>query len=205
MRGRGRGRLQAAAAPHPARVLRRVCVYCGSSLGARERYRTCAQRTGRALAARRIALVYGAGNLGLMGTVADAAIAAGGEAVGVIPRLMVEQDLAHTGLHDLRVVDTMHERKAMMAQLADAFIALPGGIGTLEELAEILTWKQLELHAKPVGLLDDGGYWRHLVAWLDHAVAEGFLRQAHRDLLIVDDDPDRLLDSLAKATAAKPD
>jgi uncharacterized protein (TIGR00730 family) len=178
-------------------VLRRICVYCGSSLGAREQYRACAERLGALLAARRIALVYGAGNLGLMGAVADAALKHGGEAVGVIPQVLVDRELAHTGLNDLRVVDTMHERKATMAQLADAFIALPGGIGTLEELAEILTWAQLELHAKPIGLLNQDGYYDHLLRFLDHAVAEGFLRQAHRDQLVVADDPALLLDALS--------
>jgi uncharacterized protein (TIGR00730 family) len=183
-------------------MLRRVCVYCGSSLGTKERYRDCAVRVGTLLAQRRIALVYGAGNLGLMGAVADAALKHGGEAIGVIPQILVDLELAHQGLNDLRIVDTMHERKATMAQLADAFIALPGGMGTLEELAEILTWAQLDIHHKPVGLLNEGGYYDHLLTFLDHAVAEGFLRQAHRDLLIVDDDPTSLLEALtAKASA----
>jgi uncharacterized protein (TIGR00730 family) len=182
-------------------MLRRVCVYCGSSLGTKPRYRACAEQMGGLLAQRRIALVYGAGNLGLMGAVADAALKHGGEAIGVIPQILVDLELAHQGLNDLRIVDTMHERKATMAQLADAFIALPGGMGTLEELAEILTWAQLDIHQKPVGLLNEGGYYDHLLSFLEHAVAEGFLRETHHDLLVVDDDPARLLDRLADRSA----
>lgn len=151
------------------------------------------------MASRRIALVYGAGNIGLMGAVADAVLHAGGEVVGVIPQVLVDLEVAHTGLQDLRVVDTMHERKATMAQLADAFIALPGGMGTLEELSEILTWAQLDIHAKPIGLLNEDGYYDHLLRFLDHAVAEGFLRPAHRDLLIVRDDVAQLLDAVSSA------
>jgi uncharacterized protein (TIGR00730 family) len=178
-------------------MLRRLCVYCGSSLGARARYAESAAALGRLVAARGIGLVYGAGNLGLMGTAADAALAAGGEVVGVIPRALVDLELAHQRLTDLRIVDSMHQRKAMMAELSDGFLALPGGIGTLEELGEILTWRQLEIHTKPIGLLDVDGYWRDLLRFLDHAVSEGFVRQAHRDALLVDDDPARLLDRLA--------
>ncbi len=180
-------------------MLRRLCVYCGSSLGTRARYAEAAAAVGRMVAERGIGLVYGAGNLGLMGTVADAALAAGGEVCGIIPRALVELELAHRRLSDLRIVDTMHQRKALMAQLSDGFLALPGGIGTLEELAEILTWRQLDIHSKPIGLLDEDGYWRDLLRFLDHAVAEGFVRQAHRDSLLVDDDPARLLDRLAAA------
>jgi uncharacterized protein (TIGR00730 family) len=165
-------------------------------MGAHPRYREAAEGLGAALARRRLELVYGAGNVGTMGAIADAVLLHGGQVVGVIPQVLVDLEVAHTGLGDLRVVDTMHERKAMMAQLADAFIALPGGMGTLEELSEILTWAQLDLHRKPIGMLDVAGYYDHLLRFLDHTVAEGFLRPAHRDLLIVDTDAERLLGRL---------
>jgi len=161
----------------------RICVYCGSSLGRRPAYATLAAELGTALAKAGHALVYGAGNLGLMGTLADAVLAAGGDAIGVIPQHLVDRELAHQRLSRLHVVDSMHERKAMMAELADAFIALPGGMGTLEELAEILTWAQLDLHTKPVVVLNQDGYYDHLLRFLDHASGEGFLAPQHRALL----------------------
>ncbi len=179
------------------RTIRSICVFCGASSGRDPRYAAAAAVTGERLAARGIQLVYGGGRLGLMGTVADAALAAGGRVVGVIPRGLVDRELAHTGVSELRIVDTLHERKAIMAQLADGFIALPGGLGTLEELAEVLSWAQLDLHAKPVGLLDVGGYFGSLEAFLDQAVGEGFVAERHRRLLLVDDDLDRLLDRFA--------
>ncbi|MBA2481408.1 MAG: TIGR00730 family Rossman fold protein [Planctomycetes bacterium] len=175
-------------------ILKRICVYCGSSMGSHPRYRAAAAALGQVLARRRLTLVYGAGNVGTMGVIADAVLAHGGDVVGVIPQVLVDMEVAHTGLGDLRIVDTMHERKAMMAQLADAFIALPGGMGTLEELAEILTWAQLDLHKKPIGLLNVAGYFDHLLRFFDQAVADGFLRAAHRDLVLVDTDADRLLE-----------
>jgi uncharacterized protein (TIGR00730 family) len=141
-------------------------------------------------------LVYGGGRLGLMGIVADAALAAGGRVTGVIPSGLVDRELAHGGVTELRIVATLHERKAVMAELADAFIALPGGLGTLEELAEVLSWAQLGLHAKPIGALDVAGFYRPLVGHLDHALAEGFIWERHRDLLIVDDDLGRLFGRL---------
>jgi uncharacterized protein (TIGR00730 family) len=183
-------------------VLKSLCVYCGSSLGRDPHYRAAAAQVGGELARRGLTLVYGAGRTGMMGTVADAALAGGATVVGVIPQGLVDLELAHTALPDLRVVDSMHERKALMASLADAFLALPGGVGTLEELAEILTWKQLELHRKPVGLYNHQGYYNALVAFLDHAVGQGFLQPTDRQLLLVDDDPLRLLDRLAAACAA---
>jgi len=138
--------------------------------------------------------VYGGGRLGLMGILADAALAAGGRVVGVMPRGLVDRELAHPNLRELRIVDTLHERKAEMAALADAFLALPGGLGTLEELAEVLSWAQLDLHTKPIGLLDVAGYFSSLQAFLDHAVAEGFVAERNRRLLLADDDLDRLLE-----------
>jgi hypothetical protein len=174
--------------------MRRVCVFCGSSPGTGPVYLEAARAAGRALAARGLGLVYGGGSVGLMGAIADAALGAGAEVIGVIPRALQLRELAHGGLTTLHVVGSMHERKARMAELADAFVALPGGLGTLEELAEILTWAQLGLHARPVGLLDVAGYYGPLVAFLDHAVAEGFVRPDHRRLVLVERDPAALLD-----------
>ena len=177
--------------------LRSICVFCGASTGKDPRYAAAAAAVGERLAARGIQVVYGGGRLGLMGTVADAALAAGGRVVGVIPRGLVDRELAHGGVTELRIVDTLHERKAVMAELSDGFIALPGGLGTLEELAEVLSWAQLDLHAKPIGLLDVDGYFDRLEAFLDHAVAEGFVAERHRRLLLRDDDIDRLLAAFA--------
>jgi uncharacterized protein (TIGR00730 family) len=176
--------------------LKRVCVFCGSSRGANPRYLTTAHRLGTILAGRRIGLVYGGGCVGLMGKLADAVLAEGGEVIGVIPQALVELEVAHVGLPDLRVVSSMHERKALMADLSDGFIALPGGLGTLEELCEILTWAQLGFHAKPCGLLDVRGYFRHLLAFLDHALAERFIRPEHRAMLLEDENPEALLDAM---------
>jgi uncharacterized protein (TIGR00730 family) len=175
-------------------ILRSICVFCGASSGHDPRYAAAAAAVGERLADLGIQLVYGGGRRGLMGTLADAALAAGGRVVGVIPRGLVDRELAHPELSELRIVDTLHERKAAMAELADAFIALPGGLGTLEELAEVLSWAQLDLHTKPIGLLDVGGYFAALEAFLDHAVAEGFVAERHRRMLLRDDDLDRLLE-----------
>ncbi|HZY03555.1 MAG TPA: TIGR00730 family Rossman fold protein [Anaeromyxobacteraceae bacterium] len=179
-------------------TLRRVCVFCGSAVGARPAYRRAAARLGEALARRGLGLVYGGGSVGLMGVVADAALAAGGEVVGVIPRRMARKEIAHAGLSRLHVVPSMHARKAMMADLCDAFVAMPGGMGTLEELTEVLTWAQLGLHHKPCALLDVAGYWRPLIRLFDHAVEERFLRREHRGLLLVERGPERVLDRLAR-------
>jgi uncharacterized protein (TIGR00730 family) len=181
-------------AAHP---FRRVCVYCGSATGARASYAAAADATAAALAERGIGLVYGAARIGVMGALADALLARGGRVIGVIPRALVEKEVAHAGLTELHITASMHERKAMMADLSDAFVALPGGLGTLDELFEIWTWAQLGLHRKPVGLLDVEGYFDGLVRFLDHAVAEGFVRPKHRAMLVVDRDPSRLLDRLA--------
>ena len=177
-------------------VLRRVCVFCGSSPGVRPGYADAATAMGRELAAQGLGLVYGGGSVGLMGVMADATLEAGGEVIGVIPEHMTSREIAHHSLTDLRVVGSMHERKALMYELADGFVALPGGLGTLEELFEILTWCQLGLHVKPSGLLDVGGYFSRLVEFLDHVTAEGFVKEVHRRLVVVEDRPDRLLDEM---------
>jgi len=174
-------------------TLNRVCVFCGSSPGARPEYAAAARQLGLTLAQRKIGLVFGGGKVGMMGHLARAALDAGGEVIGVIPRELVEKKVAFTGLTDLRVVATMHERKALMAGLADGFLALPGGLGTLEETFEILTWAQLGLHRKPCGLLDVCGYFTPLLAFLDRVVAEGFLDAAHRSTIMTASDPETLL------------
>jgi uncharacterized protein (TIGR00730 family) len=176
--------------------MERVCVFCGSSAGARPAYADAAAEVGRLLADEGLGLVYGGARAGLMGVLADSAMAAGGEVIGVMPQALVDREIAHTGIADLRVVGSMHERKALMAELADAFVALPGGAGTLDELFEIYTWAQLGLHSKPCGLLDVEDYWAGLVAFLDHAVRERFLREDHRASLIVEREPARLLQRL---------
>ena len=177
--------------------MKRICVFCGSSPGNDPRYLEAARSMGRLLAGRGLGLVYGGGSVGLMGAVADAALAAGGEAIGVIPRVLQVRELAHRSLTTLHVVGSMHERKALMAELSDGFVALPGGMGTLEELSEVLTWAQLGIHARPVGLLDVAGYYRPLATFFDQAVTAGFLRPAHRRLLLVGEEPGPLLDDLA--------
>lgn len=169
-----------------------VCVFCGSSSGRREEYARATAEFGKLLAERGIRVVYGAGNVGLMGVLADAALAAGGNVIGVIPQVLVDRELAHQGT-DLRIVGSMHERKALMAELAEAFVALPGGLGTFEELFEVLTWGQLGIHAKPVGCLNVAGYFEPLARMVDHAVEEGFLRAEQRELLIVEEDGEQLL------------
>ena len=177
--------------------IRRVCVYCGANVGTRPTYAEAARRLGRVLGERGLGLVYGGGNVGLMGVVADAALAGGAGVIGVIPRALVERELGHQGITELRVVETMHERKAVMAELADAFVALPGGLGTLDELFEALTWAQLGLHQKPIGLLEVDGFFAPLVAFLDRAVAEGFVRAEHRAALVVASEPEALLERFA--------
>src|ERR687894_2081084 len=172
--------------------MRRLCVFSGSSPGGHPDYAQSAAELGRALAAQGIGLVYGGAQVGLMGTIADAALEAGGEAVGVIPQALVDREIGHRGLTELHVVDSMHERKALMAELSDAFVAVPGGIGTLEELIEVYTWSQLGLHRKTCGLLNVRGYYDHLAAFLDHAVAQEFLPEQHRALLVAAAAPDEL-------------
>jgi len=181
--------------------VKRVCVFCASSPGVRPAYIEAARAFGETLARRSIDLVYGGGNVGLMGAVADGALAAGGSVVGVIPRMLVEREVAHLALTELVVVETMHERKAEMAARADAFIALPGGLGTLEELFEVWTWGQLGVHTKPLGMLDVEHYYAPLIAFLDHATREGLVRPADRSMAIVDTRSEALLDRLARHIA----
>jgi uncharacterized protein (TIGR00730 family) len=177
--------------------VRRVCVYAGSNPGNDLIYAQAARELADLLAERGIGLVYGGGRVGLMGVLADTALAAGGEVIGVMPQALVDREIAHEGLTELRVVASMHERKALMAELSDAFVAVPGGIGTLEELIEIYTWSQLGIHAKPCGVLNVDGYYDHLAAFLDHAVAAGFLKAEHRAVLSVASEPRELLERLA--------
>lgn len=177
--------------------LRSICVFCGSSTGARPEYAAAAAAFGRLLGQRGIRVVYGAGNVGMMGVLADAVLSAGGEVIGVIPQMLVDRELAHRGITDLRIVRSMHERKAVMAELSDGFVALPGGLGTYEELCEVLTWSQLGIHHKPCGCLNVLGYFDPLARMLDHAVNEGFLRLEQRRLFVSTDDAEGLLESLA--------
>jgi uncharacterized protein (TIGR00730 family) len=181
-------------------MLRRICVFCGSSLGIQTVYARAADDLGRLLAQRGIELVYGGGNVGLMGRIADACLSQGGRAIGVMPRSLVEKEIAHKGLTELHVVESMHERKALMADLSDAFVAMPGGYGTWDEFCEVLTWSQLGLQRKACALLNVDGYYDAFLNMADRAVDQGFLRDAHRELLLSDTDPGRLLDRLTSYT-----
>jgi uncharacterized protein (TIGR00730 family) len=178
-------------------MLRRICVFCGSSAGTRDVYQQAAQTVGRLLCRRGIELVYGGGRVGLMGIVANACLNEGGRVIGVIPQALADKEVAHTGLTELRIVGSMHERKALMADLSDAFMSLPGGFGTWEEFFEVLTWSQLGIQRKACGLLNVDGYYDPLLGMADRAYSEGFVREAHRDLLLSDADPERLLDRLS--------
>lgn len=178
-------------------ALAAVCVFCGSNRGASPQYEQAARDVGRLLAGQRIRLVYGGASEGLMGIIADAALAAGGMVTGVMPRDLAAEEPAHNGLSELRLVGTMHERKALMAELSDAFLALPGGLGTLEEAFEAISWTQLRIQDKPTGFLNVNGFFRSTMRQLDHMVTEGFVRQEHRDGIHFDDQPDRLLQRLA--------
>jgi uncharacterized protein (TIGR00730 family) len=179
------------------RGLARICVFCGSSGGKDARYRESARELGAAIARSGRGLVYGGGGIGLMGIVAEAALAAGGEVIGVIPQALARREVLKPGLTETRVVASMHERKAMMAELSDAFVALPGGLGTFEELLEIVTWAQLGIHAKPIGIRDVANYYAGLLELLRHAVAEGFMREDHVGLIAVEQTPGGLLERLA--------
>lgn len=176
--------------------MRSVCVFCGSNPGTRPEYRAAAEATGELLARSGLRLVFGGGAIGLMGAVAAAAMRAGGEVVGVIPAALDRREIANRAVTELRIVDTMHERKAMMAELSDGFVALPGGLGTFEELFEVWTWAQLGIHAKPVGLLNVACFYDPLLAFLAAAAGEGFLRPEHLDLLVAEAEPARLLERM---------
>lgn len=171
----------------------RICVFCGANAGNDESYRAAAERMGRLMAEHGYELVYGGGSVGLMGVIADAALAAGVRVTGVIPKQLALKEIMHEGLTDLHIVGTMHDRKALMADLSDAFIALPGGFGTLDELFEILTWGQLGEHTKPVGILNIRGYFDRLLSFIDHTISEQFVKEKYRDLYHVDEDPEKLL------------
>lgn len=180
--------------------LKRICVFCGSSVGARPAYRQAAKRLGEIMAERRIGLVFGGGCVGLMGVIADAVLAKGGEAIGVIPESLVRREIGHRGVTRLHVVETMHQRKSLMADLSDAFIALPGGYGTLEEFCEAVTWSQLGIQQKPCGLLNIERYWDGLLAVLDHAVDEQFVRPENAQLVLVAATPEGMLERLLEWT-----
>jgi uncharacterized protein (TIGR00730 family) len=178
-----------------------ICVFAGSRHGARPQYADAARELARVLVERNYGLVYGGGNVGIMGVIADAVLESHGHVTGVIPAALVEKEVAHRGLSDLRIVNSMHERKAMMGQLADGFVALPGGIGTMEEFFEVLSWAQLRLHTKPCGLLSVSGYYQHLIRFLDYAVEQDFLKSKHRVLLLVEEEPSKLLDRFEEFVA----
>lgn len=176
--------------------MKRICVFCGSNVGVRPAYASAARAMAGELVRRRLGVVYGGGGIGLMGVLADAMLEGGGEVIGVIPRPLASKELAHTGLTEMRVVDSMHERKALMASLADGFVAMPGGLGTFEETLEILTWSQLGIHRKPIGLLNVEGFYDGLLGMIAHALAEGFVPREYRALSVSADTPARLLDSM---------
>jgi uncharacterized protein (TIGR00730 family) len=181
--------------------MQRLCVFCASSIGSNPTFALAAESFGQVLAARKIELVYGGGNIGLMGVIADAVMKNGGQAIGVIPQALVDKELAHRGITDLRIVHSMHERKALMAELSDGFVALPGGFGTLEEFCEVLTWSQLGLHQKPFGLLNISGFYDHFLLFLDHVVETRLLRAQHRALVL---DSNNIDDLLARIFSWKP-
>lgn len=183
--------------------MRRICVYCGSNPGRQPVYRQTAAALGRAMSARDLGLVYGGAGIGVMGAIADAVLSEGQEAIGIIPRALAHKEVAHEGLTRQHVVGSMHERKAMMAELADAFVALPGGWGTMEEIFEVLTWAQLGFHEKPCGLLNVDGYFDGLFAFLEHAIEEQFVKPEYRELLILEADPEALLDRFAAYRAPR--
>lgn len=184
-----------------AASIQRLCVFCGSGIGSDPAFVAAAREVGVVLASQQIALVYGGGGAGLMGAIADATLAAGGAAIGVIPHALATAEIAHSGLTEMHVVDTMHERKSKMADLADGFLALPGGLGTLEEIFEILTWAQLEIHDKPCGFLNAAGYYDRLIEFLDQAVTRGLLKPEYRGMILVATDPAEML---AKMRAYQP-
>lgn len=185
--------------------MKRVCVFCGSSFGVNPAYAKAANDLGNAIAKRNICLVYGGARVGLMGEIASTVIRAKGEVIGVIPKDLVEKEVAHGNLSDLRIVGSMHERKSLMAELSDGFIALPGGFGTIEEIFEVITWAQLSFHDKPCGFLNINGYYDHLIKFLDHSLEKNFIVPEHRAMIIIDDDPESLLDKFLNYVPPKID
>ena len=181
--------------------MKRICVYCGSNPGKRAEFFESARSLARELVTREICLVYGGASVGIMGEIADTVLAAGGEVIGVIPQALVDKEVSHAGLTELRIVSSMHERKKIMADISDGFIALPGGLGTIEEIFEVLTWAQLGFHKKPCALLNVEGYYDKLTQFLDHAVAEGFIAGIHREMLLVEQEPHQLLEIMATYSA----
>jgi uncharacterized protein (TIGR00730 family) len=179
--------------------MKNICVFCGSHKGNNSVYEEAAQKLGAIIARHNVGLVYGGGGIGLMGTIADTVLKNSGKVIGVIPKSLVDQELAHSSLSELHVVKTMHERKALMSELSDAFIAMPGGMGTLEEFAEIVTWAQLGFHMKPFGLLNIAHYYDGLIEFFRHGVKEGFIHQRHIDMIIIDEDPDRLFTRISQS------
>jgi uncharacterized protein (TIGR00730 family) len=177
--------------------MKSICVFCGSSPGTQPEYTASARKLGALLAARGLTLVYGGGNVGMMGQIANSVLENGGAVTGVIPQAIADMEVAHTGLSDLRVVDSMHARKALMAELSDGFIAMPGGLGTLEEFVEVLTWAQLGFHEKPCGLLNTHGYYDRLLTFIDHVADQQFIQPAHRDLILVAEEPAALLEKFS--------
>ena len=182
--------------------MRALCIFCGSSSGNDPAYSAVARHVGAFLASSDITLVYGGGRVGLMGSLADAVLEAGGRVIGVIPQMLIDKEVGHAGLTELHIVRTMTERKLLMGELSDAFVALPGGIGTMDELFEVWTWSQLELHHKPCGVLNHNGYYDSLIAFLDHAVHEGFLHRRHRAMFLVDSEIETLVERLFAASGA---
>jgi len=176
--------------------MKKICVFCGSSFGNNKSYSDTANLLGNLIAKKNIELVYGGASVGLMGEIASAVLNAGGKVTGVIPKQLIEKEVAHTGLNDLRIVDSMHERKSLMADLSDGFIAMPGGFGTLEEVFEVVAWGQLNFHNKPLGLLNVNGYYNNLIKFLDHSVNENFIKPEHREMILVDNDPETMLTQL---------
>jgi uncharacterized protein (TIGR00730 family) len=174
--------------------MNKICVFCGSNHGGRAEFTEAAKKLGHSLADRNIELVYGGGKVGIMGEIADAVLDKGAKVIGVMPGFLVKKEVAHSGLSDLKIVETMHERKNLMAELSDAFIALPGGLGTIEEFFEVVTWAQLGIHKKPCGLLNVCGYFENLIMFLDNAVSEKFLREEHRQMIFIHESPEHLLD-----------
>lgn len=185
--------------------MKRICVFCGSSFGVNPLYVKSANDLGNIIAGKNICLVYGGARVGLMGEIASAVLKAKGEVIGVIPRDLSEKEVAHTGLTDLRIVGSMHERKSLMAELSDGFIALPGGFGTMEEILEVITWAQLDFHNKPCGLLNIDGYYDNLIKFLDHTVEEKFIEPEHREMILIDEDPAALLEKFENYKPPKVD